>query len=255
MVVRDVRHVVYAVFRRRPRPDGLFDWRSLGSGFFFSPSAFLTCNHVINGAFYPHQDGDAYVLFSILEGVISAVEIPNARLGTEVHLFADSDLCVLKLPGSQRQGCWASLDYGYVWEGREIGVAGYPIPAIRTVNNSLALDGLIFRVAKGEVTARYLGNFNSAGLSQPITNIPVIEVNFLFVPGNSGGPIFDATKGQALGFVHGYGNTRIKEEAAEANPAVLLLPGMDRKYVARLDAIYSIGIKLDRVRVELERLA
>src|SRR5438105_13847067 len=70
-------------------------------------------------------------------------------------------------------------------EGEEIGVAGYPIAQLGVVNNQLSADGLIYRIGRGPVSASYTAN-----ISAVMQQIPLIEVNFLFFTGNSGGPVF-----------------------------------------------------------------
>ena len=55
------------------------------------------------------------------------------------------------------------------------------------------------------MTATYLANVNL------LLNAPILEVNFLFVPGNSGGPIFDAETSQVVGFVDAFTTIKIGE--------------------------------------------
>lgn len=251
-VVNDLRHVVYAVIRTRQRPDGKFDALALGSGFFVSRTVFLTCFHVINGRVAPHQDGDSYMLVNNLGENGTAHTIRDARTGKNLHVFPGDDLALLQDP-ALTQACFAALDYGFVREGREIGVAGYPIPILGTVNDQLVFNGLIFRVAKSVVTGRYNTNIQPTG-ETALADVPVIEVNFLFVPGNSGGPIFDAEHGQVLGFVHGFRSFTVGEEVAEAGPLTALPDGVSRQYVRSVSGIYSLGIKLDRAREPLEGL-
>ena len=91
-----------------------------------------------------------------------------------------------------------------MYEGEDIGVVGYPVPELRVVNGNLTLNGLVYRAAKGHVTGRYV-----ASLDATLLDIPIVEVNFLFVPGNSGGPVFSAETGRVIGFVSRYRTLRI----------------------------------------------
>lgn len=250
-VVQDLRHVVHAVVRSRPRPDGKFDATALGSGFFVSRTVFLTCCHVVNGLTAPHVDGDSYLLVRNLGESLGIHEISKAVAGKNVHLYPDCDLALFVYDGGE-QHAFPALDYGYVREGRGIGVAGYPLPTLSVINDALVFNGLIYRVARGEVTARYNTNVTTTGLAEPVTGVPAIEVNFLFVPGNSGGPIFDAEHGQILGFVHGFRDFKVKESVATVSLIPDLPEGVPRTYIENVSGIYSLGIKLDRVRARLE---
>jgi hypothetical protein len=79
-----------------------------------------------------------------------------------------------------------------------------------------------------------------------------VEVNFLFVPGNSGGPVFDAETGRVLAYVHGFTSREIVQRLADTTPENIAV-GADQKHIESLHAVYSLGIKLDNIREELER--
>jgi S1-C subfamily serine protease len=251
-VVRDLRHVVFSVVRVRPLDAENVQFTVLGSGFFVSPTVFLTSCHVVNGRAASHQDGDSYHLVSSFGGSPPVIYFAkDARQGSNLHLFPDCDLALL-IHSENREKPYAALDYADVYEGREIGVAGYPIAVLQAVEGKLTLEGFKFRVAKGVVTGAYITNINFEG-GVELRGIPVIEVNFLFVPGNSGGPIFDAETGRILGFVHGYTTTKIRERVEQVTLIPDLPADMTGKYVECLSALYSLGIKLDLVRPQLEQ--
>lgn len=86
-----------------------------------------------------------------------------------------------------------------------------------------------------------------------LTDIPVIEVNFLFVAGNSGGPLFAAETGRAMGFVHGYHTQKIREKVETVTLIPTLPPGISGTYIDNQSALYSLGIALSRVRDYLDR--
>src|SRR6202044_1813195 len=115
------------------------------------------------------------------------------------------DLAVLVVSTAAQDQPYCSLEYSQVWEGEDIGVVGYPLAELRAVNGNLALDSVLYRAGRGCVTGRYVTNDGQ------LLAVPCIEVNFLFVPGNSGGPVFSATTGRVLGFVRGYRAVKIRE--------------------------------------------
>jgi hypothetical protein len=252
-VVRDLRHTVFSVIRIRQLDGGMCRGEALGSGFFVSHDIFLTCSHVINPAHNPHIDGDAYRLVALTDGNGSGVHhIGNAKTGHDIFLYPDSDLGLLRCTGRADQP-FVALEYGSVPVGKDIGVAGYPLPQLAFGNGDLQYGGLIFRVARGVVNSTYSGMLNT-DQGALLANIPVLEVNFLFVPGNSGGPVFDSETGRVTAFVHGYIATKIRERVEQItmiNPLPADVPG---RYVENLNAVYSVAIRMERVRPQLEAL-
>ncbi len=251
-VVRDLRYAIFAVVRCRPIGGDQFNATSLGSGFFVAPQIFVTCHHVINGVANPHQDGDHYQLVCSRDeagGLFHTLQ--NVILNREVFLFPDVDLALLLGRGIRDQA-FVSLDYSTWPVGKEIGVAGYPIPRLIVAEGQLRYDGLLFRVAKGVITSTYVTNLQT-DQAVILERAPVIEVNFLFVPGNSGGPVFDAETGRVGGFVHGYTATKIRERIEHVTLLQDLPEGITGQYVENLNALYSVAIKMDRARPHLEK--
>ena len=82
--------------------------------------------------------------------------------------------------------------------------------------------------------------------------MPYIEVNFLFVPGNSGGPVFSAENGRVVGFVRGYNAVKIRETVATATMIPQLPLGLGNQYIEHLHAVYSLAVKLDFIRTTIE---
>lgn len=245
-IVADYRHVVCSVIRQRPM-QGQFGAQALGTGFFVSRDTFITCDHVMNQPNNPHQQGDSYILAANLTGNSGKTyTIHNPRIGQEIYLFPNLDLAVVKVPNAPQDQAYAPLEYGDVYEGEGIGVVGYPLPNLQAVNGNLVLNGLLYRAARGSVTARY------SATDGALQNAPFIEVNFLFVPGNSGGPVFSEKTGRVLGFVRGFVATKIKENLATATMIPQLPLGVSNQYVESLSAVYSIAVKLDFVRATLE---
>jgi|ERR1700733_4751201 len=249
-VASDVRHTVFSVQRFRPRQDGLFDITPLGSGFFVSSEVFITCRHVIDGHILPHQAGDTYRLVNNLDGMHGIIHEVNGGVGKDIHLYPDDDLVIL-LSTSVKNQAFLPVSYADIPIGASIGVAGYPLAQANVdQNKNLTLSGVIYRVSQGVANAVYRTDLNFKN-DTPLKDASVVEVNFLFVPGNSGGPIFDAETGRALAYVKGFRYPKIIEGEETCN---LITPpaGMQPNYLSAIYAVYSVGLTLDRVRAHLE---
>lgn len=231
-IVFDMRHVVFSVLRERPVATGGVSARALGTGFFAARNVFLTCDHVMNPSADPHQAGDSYVLVANVTGRSGQTyRVQTPQLGNEINLFPNLDLAVLRVPSAAHDQPFIALDYGDVYEGEDIGVVGYPLAALTTVNNNIALDGVLYRAGRGCVTGRFTAN---DGVLQ---NVPYIEVNFLFVPGNSGGPVFSAENGRVVGYVRGYNAVKIRETVATATMIPQLPLALGNQYIEHLHAV------------------
>ena len=250
-VVADARHAVFAVVRQRPAANGKFDFTALGSGFFVSSEAFATCWHVVDPPESPHQAGDVYRLVNNIDGTNGVIHEINGGVGKDIHLFPDHDFAIM-ISKTKKDQAFFPISYSDVPVGLNIGVAGYPLPALVTdANGNITLAGMIYRVANGVVTAVFKTDLN-AGDGHPLQNVTLVEFNFMFVPGNSGGPIFEAETGRVVAYVKGFRSPKIKE--IHEHCSLIPVPtGMQAEYLDSVRAIYSIGLTLDRVRTELER--
>jgi len=245
-IVFDMRHVVCSIVRQRPMQGGI-GAKALGTGFFVAKDVFITCDHVMNNPGDPHQQGDSYLLVSNLTGTSGRIlPIQNPTVGNEINLFPNLDLAVIRLANAPQDQPFVALEYGNVYEGEDIGVAGYPLAELRTINGNIAFDAVLYRTARGCVTGRY--NANDGAL----VNVPYIEVNFLFVPGNSGGPVFSAESGRVMGYVRAYRAVRIKENIATISMIQQLPLGLGNQYIESLNAIYSLAVKVDFIRTTIE---
>jgi hypothetical protein len=250
-VVADARHAVFAVVRQRPALNGTFDYTALGSGFFVSSEVFVTCWHVVDPPELPYQPGDVYRLVNNLDGTNGIIHEINGGVGTDIHLFPDHDFAIM-ISKTKKDQAYFPISYSEIPTGLEIGVAGYPLPAlIPDASGNITLGGLVYRVANGVVTAVFKGDLNS-GDGHPLQNVTQVEFNFMFVPGNSGGPIFEAETGRVVAYVKGFRFPKIKELHEQCS----LIPvpaGLNQAYIDSVRAIYSIGLTLDRVRPQLEQ--
>ena len=245
-VVKDIRYTVFSVVRLRPTAQADIYEKPvcLGSGFFVSNTLFMTCHHVVNPITLPHQDGDFYWLVSNFTGSRGTVhQLADLRVGVNLFLHPDSDLALIRCTLNQP---YVALNFGDVPEGREIGVAGYPLARLDVANNDVTYDGMIFRVARGVVGASYPTTLNNSHCS--LVNVPVVEVNFMFVPGNSGGPVFDAQTGRVFGFVQGFNTFKIIERVQTVQLVNPLPAGVGPQYIENLSALYSVAIRMERVR-------
>jgi hypothetical protein len=253
-VVSDIRHAVFSVVRFRPsqQQQGLFDITALGSGFFVSSEVFITCWHVIDQPSNLHQPGDKYQLVANLPGSTPIALPIVGDVGTDVHLFPDKDLAIL-ICRARKDQAFLSLSYADVAVGSEIGVAGYPLARLTTDSHGNPnVSALVYRVAKGVATAVFNDSLDT-GDGHPLVDVPVVEVNFLFVAGNSGGPIFDAETGRAVAYVKGFRTHKIQERPEQCFPQTQVPDGLSKTYMSCVHAVYSIGLTLDRVRGELEQ--
>jgi V8-like Glu-specific endopeptidase len=254
-VVSDIRHAVFSVVRFRPDGTGKFYTHALGSGFFVGPKVFVTCWHVIDDPRSAHQADDKYALINNLDGTNSVVYDISGGVGTDIHLYPDLDFAIIICHAANPNQAYIPIGYAHPLVGAEIGVAGYPLATIAAnPNGSADVKGLVYRVAKGTATAVYRTNWDSED-GHPLVDVPVVEVNFFFVPGNSGGPVFDAETGRAFAYVKGLQTPKINEILDTALPMTQqkLPAGMPNEYIAGIRAVYSVGLMLDRVRTELEK--
>jgi len=221
----------------------------LGSGFFVAPNVFLTCNHVINDPRNPHQAGDGYQIVRNFGAQGDFCRMMDVQVDKDISLIPSADAAIFRVPGDTRP--FVTVDYSDVSEGESIGVAGYPLGMVTADGNGQPkYEGLIFRVAKGTIGAIYSQVLQ--GPYVPVTKaLSNIEVNFMFVSGNSGGPIFHAETGRVLAFVHGVMDKCIVQRVADTASANVAL-GVPSKHVESIFAIYSVGIRLANIRTELE---
>jgi hypothetical protein len=249
-IVSDLRHVVFSVIRDRPNASGGVSSAALGTGFFVRYDLFLTCHHVMSPALDPHQQGDRYRLIANLTGSSATVHtLSDVEVGKNLTLFPNMDLAVLQVNVGPDQS-YAAISYDTAAIGDDIGVVGYPLAVLNLDSNgNLLLEGLIYRAAKGTVTGRYAGTLNPQA-----PDLPVIEVNFMFVSGNSGGPVFEAETGKVVGMVQGIRWAKIAEQPTQVLPMTQLPLGVAGNYIACIHAIYSLGITLDCFRSTLEGL-
>lgn len=267
-VIADVKKATYALVRGRVnKTNEEVNWTSLGSGFFVSGKHFLTCTHVINPKDNPHQDGDIYWMLqqSDTPGLYERYQVKNVVLGKQLFLQEEKDAALIvidNMPDIQKKKNgllqFAAISYDPILDGRAIGVLGYPLSKISFENRNIdkpILNSFVPRTSKGVVSCQpHYTNIQVDGGRMVLKDIDVIEVDFLFVPGNSGGPVFDAETGKIVGFVHGYSSILISYKLTQIDPKKLSLPeDAPSKFIDTEKAIYSKAIQISNIRDFLEK--
>ena len=253
-VVRDVRHAVFSVVRMRPTATpNVFDTIALGSGFFVSPTLFMTCYHVFDSKAFPHKDGDNYRLIAnVGNGNPVIHEATNVQKGSNLHFYPNDDMALLQFPAGPARP-FVALDYKDKLEGCEIGIAGYPLGQVVDINGQQGYKHMIFRVVRSIVTASYLTDWTDE--FGTLTDVPVIELHLMITPGNSGGPVFDLRTGRVVAFVKGFRPYKSVERLEKIQTPNLTLPaGMSQDYMTSIYSVYSYAVKMERVRPNLEAM-
>jgi hypothetical protein len=170
-------------------------------------------------------------------------------VGTDLHFISNRDAAILQVVWDPQS--YVAVSYSDILEGDEIGVAGYPLPQMVTpLNGGQPMFRFVFRVAKGVITSTIKQGLRL--LNEPPTiELQTVEVNFLFAPGNSGGPIFESETGRVVAYVEGFSDSQIAQRYSDTNQDNIVA-GAPAKYVEVVHAVYSLGIKLDSIRTELE---
>jgi len=133
-----------------------------------------------------HQPGDLYRLVNNLDGSHGIIHEINDGIGKDIHLYPDSDLAIL-ISKSKPDQAYMPVSYADVPVGLEIGVAGYPLAQLSVDSSgNLTIGAVVYRVAKGVATSCYKTDLDMKD-GHPLKDREIIEVNFLFVPGNSVG--------------------------------------------------------------------
>jgi hypothetical protein len=168
--------------------------KSVGSGFFISDEGWLiTSLHVVRN-FRSAVDK----LVAVLKLDESTVD--TVSTGSITHSFPEIDVAAIKF-SSLPKGCHAlTISSGIPEQGESLGIFGYPDSQLCYDNNTLMLNYLKPRVAMCVLARNEIGDF----FPGQITQKRLLETQFNFVKGNSGGPIFSEESGDVVGLVMGF---------------------------------------------------
>ena len=267
--VRSLKKLTFLIVRGKKGEQGI-QWTTLGTGFVASPNRMLTVSHVLDnpaqGERYEHKDGDAYLLIRHDDefGVHGYQFFPT--LEKDMFLHKDADLAVLYLsddfyakigdqPVLKKASEYVRVSKDPLPIGSETGILGYPLCELKfeknqdgvgDINKPLIGD-ILLRVDKGVINCRY----------KIPSGYDMYDFTMSFNPGNSGGPIFDATSGKVVALVHGYIHQpiNIKEVALsnEDKKKLQIHQYVAPTFINSLNAVYSKGFAISGLRKILEQ--
>jgi S1-C subfamily serine protease len=170
-----------------------------GSGFFInSDGLLLTARHVIMEK--PLKGNEVVVILKRIGPNFSYAYSKNI-----VHDFPDVDIMAIQFAPN---GQWLPLSSNSAQQGSDIAVFGYPAAELRFTPQGQLISDLAFpREAKTTISSiqRRRMAFDDSGV--PISILSnFIEAEFVFVKGNSGGPIVSVDDGTVVGVVTGCQN-------------------------------------------------
>jgi hypothetical protein len=154
--------------------------------------------HVIASHVNPHTDGDNYAIIQTHKGKLWQFLIPDVVVGQNLFLHPERDGAVIKLPDHVKVKSW--VKFGQPQIGMEIGLAGYPEAKLTVDNGKPNYSAVMFKVERGFIRSRHRRDLPARHPSDhPLTNIEVLELNFLTSHGYCGGPVFDIESGDVFG--------------------------------------------------------
>lgn len=206
-----------------------------GTGFVLNnkPIYILTCYHVVSEG---TENNDGAIKYSITKRSGESLEKFDLRRGQISFLRAkkiickpELDLAILEIDPSENEDVAEKLNLhrikplrsSFRSRARQI---GSPVQWLSA--GVLGDKTLTPRFFKGNIITGYITNQkykfkNQQGESQEqvMEGIQLLEIDQLFVPGCSGGPVISSKNGKAIGYVHGFKswplmtNTIIKYDA------------------------------------------
>jgi len=240
---------------------------SSGTGFFVSDDGWLiTSLHVIKGPEYGPGKRKVVGVFKKPDDTLSFIEA-NAI----THFFPEIDVCAIKFSGLPEGTTTSNLSESAALQGENLGIFGYPDSLLNyDESGKVRTEWLKPRVSKC-VLARIEKMDWKAGETE-IKGKRLLETQFNFVKGNSGGPIFSEETGKIVGIVTGFrpvlqganDYAAIFQNASEQLTGeayyypvdkLILNPGFSIKRVTSIAAVpYSYGVSCDEIRTSLNDL-
>ena len=194
--------------------------RLAGSGFIISETPhILTCSHVLQ----PYDINNPAIRYGIVKRRLAPGEILDLRQGQISWIFADGtlinpdlDLAILTVDVRRKENRDVASAIGLLppaslrlsFDDRHIGDAvawlGMAILGDRTATPRF-FEGVIVSSYVNDSRYTYLGPSGTQQMHLA-SGLRLIEINQLFVPGCSGGPVLSLTNGKVIAYVHGYGS-------------------------------------------------
>jgi S1-C subfamily serine protease len=196
------------------------DGKLVGTGFFVSETGqVLTCNHVVQ----PYDPQNTTVKYGIVKRKINVGESLDLRQGQISWIIADRivtnphlDLAILNIDVASPQNRDIAAQIGLI----------PPVPlklsfGTRNIGDAVAWLGMAVlgdmiatpRFFQGFIVSSYVNDlhYSVPGPANTVvtctaSGLRFIEINQLFIPGCSGGPVFSLADKAVVGFVHGYGS-------------------------------------------------
>lgn len=204
---------------------------SLGSGFFINGDGLLlTAKHVVSIQLAADQ-----VYFALHKTTATQFWLSTSQ--NIVHDFPDIDVCAIKF---DRKVSYLPLSQYRPKQGSDIGIYGYPASQIQIQNNQL-VGGLVKpRSSRTTISNIEVGSMNFGTIK--LVDKVIIESQFIFVKGNSGGPVFDAKNGKVVGIVTG-----VRHIPQDAQTLTVTINGQNQSVIAVPYASYAYAVSISEV--------
>lgn len=242
----------------------------VGTGFVISanPIRILTCNHVVGDA---TQDNNGQVLYSITKRTdnfqefdLRTIQVSFLR-ATRITNVPEFDLAILEITPAENMEVSvllgiqnsAALAISFDPDDRLI---GSDVEWITTAASSdMTLTPRFFR---GNIVTNYIADqqYNyekrqGINIQQTIAGGRFIEIDKLFIPGCSGGPILNSESNSVIGYVHGFktwpiGELPISQQVEIVENEVSRSATLNNKHV--LTGSLSLGVDMRTIEAYLK---
>lgn len=206
-----------------------------GSGFFINPNGLMiTARHVIP---LPLAENKAVLIVQKSDDSSTGWWAISRAIARDLP---DSDVVTVQFELPNKRSPWLSLSQSPALQGEEIAIFGYPDAAIELLpNGQINGQRMTSRIAKtiaSSVERRSM-------LFKPnvmFSDKTMIEAQFVFARGNSGGPIVSTRNGRVVGIVTG---------AMNVPQDVLNIKTAENMQIAAVPfATFSYGISIDEFK-------
>lgn len=186
---------VVAVGTFNPTDNPRFGFR--GTGFAVAGNLVLTCAHVLP----PPDDTAALERLTVL--VARDGRVQDGRKAAVAALDRAHDLALLRIEGAPLPAL-ALAEAGSEREGQAVALMGFPIGGVLgfTPVTHRGIVSAITRASLPAPTSRQLEPNAITRLRDGGDTFDLLQLDATAYPGNSGGPLLDATSGRVLGVVN-----------------------------------------------------